>query len=243
MSELVDGGTECVVGVSTDELFGPTVMFGLGGVFVEVLRDVTFRVPPFDLAEARRMIDEVQGAALLRGARGRPKGDVRALVDAIVQVQRLALDQSDRARRARHQPARRPPEGRRRPRRPRRPAVSDAVAVAGVGQTAFAKSLAGVREGAGAEAIRPRSTTPGSRRRRSTGCSRYTLETTEEVDIARNLGLGDVTSFAQVGYGGGAGCGVVGQAAMAVAAGQCDGRGGLAQPQARRRGRPAVGAT
>jgi acyl-CoA synthetase (NDP forming) len=96
VSELVEGGTECVVGVSTDELFGPTVMFGLGGVFVEVLRDVTFRVPPFDLAEARRMINEVQGVVLLRGARGRPKGDVRALADTIVRVGRVALEQSDR---------------------------------------------------------------------------------------------------------------------------------------------------
>jgi acyl-CoA synthetase (NDP forming) len=96
VSELVAGGTECVVGVGDDELFGPTVMFGLGGVFVEVLRDVTFRVPPFDAAEARRMIDEVRGAALLRGARGRPKGDVRALADVLVKVGRLALEQADR---------------------------------------------------------------------------------------------------------------------------------------------------
>jgi acyl-CoA synthetase (NDP forming) len=96
VSELVEGGTECVVGVSTDELFGPTVMFGLGGVFVEVLRDVSFRVPPFDVAEARRMIDEVRGAALLRGVRRRPKGDVRALAEAIVRVGRLALEQADR---------------------------------------------------------------------------------------------------------------------------------------------------
>jgi acyl-CoA synthetase (NDP forming) len=96
VSELVAGGTECVVGISTDELFGPTVMFGLGGVFVEVLQDVTFRVPPFDVAEARRMIDEVRGAALLRGVRGRPRGDVRALADTIVRVGRLALEQGDR---------------------------------------------------------------------------------------------------------------------------------------------------
>ncbi len=59
---MVEGGVECVVGVSHDELFGPVVMFGLGGVFVEVFEDVTFRVPPFDEAEARRMIDEVRAA-------------------------------------------------------------------------------------------------------------------------------------------------------------------------------------
>ena len=90
--EQVDGGVETVVGVAQDELFGPVVMFGLGGVFVEVLRDVTFRVPPFRRDEARRMVEEVQGYPLLRGARGRPKADVTALVDVIMRVQRLAVD-------------------------------------------------------------------------------------------------------------------------------------------------------
>jgi len=94
VSELVTGGTETVLGVAHDELFGPTVMLGLGGVFVEVLRDVTFRVPPFDRAEARRMVNELRGSALLSGARGRPTADVGALVDAIMRVQRLAVDLS-----------------------------------------------------------------------------------------------------------------------------------------------------
>jgi len=92
VSELVRGGVETVVGVSQDDLFGPVVMFGLGGVFVEVLKDVTFRVPPFGKDEARRMLDEVQGAALLHGARGRPKADRNALVDVIMRVQRMAMD-------------------------------------------------------------------------------------------------------------------------------------------------------
>jgi acyl-CoA synthetase (NDP forming) len=96
VSEMVDGGVECVVGLSHDDLFGPVVMFGLGGVFVEVFEDVSFRVPPFDAAEARRMIDEVRGSALLRGARGRVKADVKALVDTIMKVQRLAVDNEDR---------------------------------------------------------------------------------------------------------------------------------------------------
>jgi acyl-CoA synthetase (NDP forming) len=95
VAEQIEGGVECVIGVSHDELFGPVVMFGLGGVFIEVFEDVTFRVPPFDKAEARRMVDEVRGAALLRGARGRPKGDVNALVDTIMKVQKLAVDNAD----------------------------------------------------------------------------------------------------------------------------------------------------
>jgi acyl-CoA synthetase (NDP forming) len=67
-------------------------MFGLGGVFVEVLKDVTFRVPPFGKDEARRMLDELQGTALLNGARGRPKADRNALGDVIMRVQRMAMD-------------------------------------------------------------------------------------------------------------------------------------------------------
>jgi acyl-CoA synthetase (NDP forming) len=92
VAEQVDGGIETVAGMSHDDLFGPVVLFGLGGVFVEVLHDVTFRVPPFDKAEARRMIEELRGFPLLRGARGRVRVDVGALADVLVKVQRLALD-------------------------------------------------------------------------------------------------------------------------------------------------------
>ena len=94
--EQAPPGVECVVGVSRDELFGPVVMFGLGGVFVEVFADVAFRVPPFDRDEALRMIEQTTGSALLRGARGRPKVKVRAVVDVLMKVQQLALDNADR---------------------------------------------------------------------------------------------------------------------------------------------------
>jgi acyl-CoA synthetase (NDP forming) len=93
--EMVSGGVETVVGVSQDALFGPVVMAGLGGIFVEVLQDVTFRVPPFGADEAERMLRELQGFAMLEGVRGAKPSDVAALVDAIVKVQRLALDLAD----------------------------------------------------------------------------------------------------------------------------------------------------
>jgi acetate---CoA ligase (ADP-forming) len=93
--EMAEPGIECVVGVSRDELFGPVVMFGLGGVFVEVFGDVAFRVPPFDKAEARRMIDQTTGSALLRGARGQKAAKVSAVVDVLMKVQKLALDHAD----------------------------------------------------------------------------------------------------------------------------------------------------
>lgn len=90
--ETAPKGTEVMVGVTRDELFGPTVAFGLGGVFVEVFEDIATRVPPFDRAEARRMIDQTRGSALLRGVRGAAPGNVTALVDAIMRIQRLAID-------------------------------------------------------------------------------------------------------------------------------------------------------
>ncbi|MEJ5254113.1 MAG: acetate--CoA ligase family protein [Acidimicrobiales bacterium] len=92
VSELISGGIETVIGVSQDELFGPVIMFGLGGVFVEVFNDVTFRVPPFDRDEALRMVREVKGFKLLQGVRGHKPADVRALVEVIMKVQRMAVD-------------------------------------------------------------------------------------------------------------------------------------------------------
>jgi acyl-CoA synthetase (NDP forming) len=90
--EQVAGGIEMVVGVSQDELFGPVVMVGLGGVFVEVLGDITFRVPPFGRGEATRMLHELAGFAMLGGVRGAKPADVGALVDVVMNVQRLAMD-------------------------------------------------------------------------------------------------------------------------------------------------------
>ena len=93
--EMVSGGVEMVVGISRDELFGPVVMAGLGGVFVEILKDVTFRVPPFGADEAHRMLRELQGYAMLEGVRGAKPADVDALVDVIVKIGRLAQDLAD----------------------------------------------------------------------------------------------------------------------------------------------------
>jgi hypothetical protein len=88
-------GVETVIGVAQDQLFGPVVMFGLGGVFVEVLKDVTFRVPPFTKRDAATMLDELTGAAMLRGVRGTPAVDRAALVDVLMKVQHMAVDLSD----------------------------------------------------------------------------------------------------------------------------------------------------
>jgi acyl-CoA synthetase (NDP forming) len=96
ISPLLADGIETILGVQHDPVFGPVVMFGLGGVFVEVLRDVTFRIAPFGTAEARQMIGEIRGAALLQGARGRPAGDLDALALALSRLSLFAAAQAGR---------------------------------------------------------------------------------------------------------------------------------------------------
>jgi acyl-CoA synthetase (NDP forming) len=90
VSPMVKDGVETILGVVQDPTFGPVVMFGLGGVFVETLRDVTFRAAPFDEEEAARMIREVKGRALLFGVRGKPAADVDALAAALAALSRFA---------------------------------------------------------------------------------------------------------------------------------------------------------
>lgn len=93
--QMVDPGVEMVVGVTRDDLFGPTVTVGLGGVLVEVLRDSAVRVPPFGEDQARDMLTELRGRPLLDGVRGRPPADLEALVEVILRVQRMALELGD----------------------------------------------------------------------------------------------------------------------------------------------------
>jgi acyl-CoA synthetase (NDP forming) len=89
---MVRGGVETIVGVSRDRLFGPLVMFGLGGVYVEALRDVVFRVAPIGPLEARDMLDGIRGTQILAGMRGRPGANRDALVDVLRRVSQLAAD-------------------------------------------------------------------------------------------------------------------------------------------------------
>jgi len=92
VQKMITGGQEVIVGVKRDPTFGPLVMFGLGGVYVEALRDVSFRLAPLTAADAADMIDEVRSAVLLAGLRGAPPADRPALVDVIVRVGQLAAD-------------------------------------------------------------------------------------------------------------------------------------------------------
>jgi acyl-CoA synthetase (NDP forming) len=80
------GGVECILGIHRDPVFGPVAMFGLGGIFVEVLKDVTFRRCPFGMDEAERMIRSIRAAPLLLGARGRPVADIAALAEMLARL-------------------------------------------------------------------------------------------------------------------------------------------------------------
>ena len=90
VAEQAAPGLEAILGVAQDPAFGPVVMFGLGGVLVEALGDVSFRVAPFGPAEARRMIDEIRGRKLLDEFRGTPKRDIDALANALARLSAYA---------------------------------------------------------------------------------------------------------------------------------------------------------
>jgi len=92
VQEMAGEGVEVIIGAKKDPEFGPVIMFGLGGVFVEVMGDVTCRVLPIDEKDTGEMIGEVKGAALLAGFRGAPTADMESLVKACAAVSRLMLD-------------------------------------------------------------------------------------------------------------------------------------------------------
>jgi acyl-CoA synthetase (NDP forming) len=95
VQEMVTGGVETIAGVANDPRFGPAIMFGLGGILAEALRDVTFRLCPVNLDEAMQMITETRGCAVFTGARGTIEADVYALADALARLSALALDLQD----------------------------------------------------------------------------------------------------------------------------------------------------
>jgi acetate---CoA ligase (ADP-forming) len=86
------GGTEVLVGMNRDPQFGPLVTFGLGGIYVETLKDVTFRLAPFSRYEAEEMLSEIRAHALLDGVRGQPPADKAAIVDVLLRINQLVQD-------------------------------------------------------------------------------------------------------------------------------------------------------
>jgi acyl-CoA synthetase (NDP forming) len=95
VQQMLRGGRELIAGIVRDPAFGPLVMFGLGGVLVEVLRDVVFRIAPMGRADARDMLGAIRGAAMLDGIRGSLPADRRAIEDVLLRLSRLAIDFPD----------------------------------------------------------------------------------------------------------------------------------------------------
>lgn len=95
VQEMVQPGREVIIGVNQDSQFGPMVMFGIGGIFVEVLRDFSLRRPPLQEKDAREMIRETKGYRILQGVRGERPLDIKAIVRVLLTISQLALDLRD----------------------------------------------------------------------------------------------------------------------------------------------------
>jgi acyl-CoA synthetase (NDP forming) len=89
VQKMVRPGTEVIIGTNKDPQFGPVLMFGLGGVFVEILKDVSFRIIPVNERDAQEMIQEIKGYPLLQGYRGKEPASIPALVDLILKISKL----------------------------------------------------------------------------------------------------------------------------------------------------------
>ncbi|WP_286228575.1 acetate--CoA ligase family protein [Neobacillus mesonae] len=90
--EMLPKGTEVIVGVSNDPVFGPVIMFGLGGIFVETFKDISFRLAPLTRQGAMEMIEELKARAILKGVRGQAPADQEAIIDVLLHVSDLMMD-------------------------------------------------------------------------------------------------------------------------------------------------------
>ena len=95
IQEMAPTATEVIVGSIMDPQFGPAIMFGLGGIFVEVLKDVAFRIAPIDADEATEMISEIRAYPLLKGYRNVPPADLEAITEILLNTSRLVTDHPD----------------------------------------------------------------------------------------------------------------------------------------------------
>jgi acyl-CoA synthetase (NDP forming) len=95
VQEMAPQSTEVIVGATKDPQFGPTLMFGLGGIFVEILKDVTFRIAPVTEDEAREMIAAVKAYPLLKGYRNTPPADIEAIVKILLNTSRLVMEHQE----------------------------------------------------------------------------------------------------------------------------------------------------
>jgi acyl-CoA synthetase (NDP forming) len=95
VQEMAPSSTEVIVGATKDPQFGPAIMFGLGGIFVEILKDVTFRIAPITEEDAREMITEVKAYPLLKGYRNMPPADIDSIIEILLNTSRLVMQHEE----------------------------------------------------------------------------------------------------------------------------------------------------
>ena len=98
VQEMLKDGVEVIIGAAKDPVFGHVMMFGLGGIFVEALKDVSFRIAPISQADAEEMVQEIKGCAVLNGMRGKPPVDFKALTEVLLKVSRFLTDHGNSVR-------------------------------------------------------------------------------------------------------------------------------------------------
>ncbi|MDI6733104.1 MAG: acetate--CoA ligase family protein [Planctomycetota bacterium] len=92
VQKMISGGKEVIIGVSRDRQFGHLIMFGLGGIYVEILKDVSFRLAPLNESDVDAMIREIKAYPLLTGARGQESSDLQSLKETILKISQLVMD-------------------------------------------------------------------------------------------------------------------------------------------------------
>ena len=95
IEKMVKPSTEIIIGVTRDPTFGPAIMFGLGGIFVELLKDVSFRIAPIKKKDAQEMIHEIKALPMLQGFRGGPNVKLDNIIDAMLKISKLSIDYID----------------------------------------------------------------------------------------------------------------------------------------------------
>jgi acyl-CoA synthetase (NDP forming) len=89
---MISNGKEIILGAKRDPSFGPVVLFGLGGIYVEVLKESSLRVAPINRSEAAEMISELKGASILKGVRGERPSDIEAIIEMLLRLSQLMVD-------------------------------------------------------------------------------------------------------------------------------------------------------
>jgi acyl-CoA synthetase (NDP forming) len=89
---MIPQETEIIIGMMKDPCFGPTIMFGLGGIFVEILKDISFRILPLEERDAEEMISEIKGYQILKGIRGETPKDVKSIRDVLMKISQLVME-------------------------------------------------------------------------------------------------------------------------------------------------------